>query len=150
MALLRMISRVCKVQISKPQIPTSIASQHTVSKKCDRHISNAEPSASRLITTVEKAQSIIGYNFTNSHLLWKAFQAPNSFLRSDSDEIAGLRNVRYSVEFDVSRRGHKVLATLGDAVLKLVLVESWYKSDDNRRKTSNTEEWPMANGKRLT
>lgn len=145
MVLLHIISKVCKAQTLNPQKSTPIPSQPTLSKICKLYISTAKPPASRLIPTIEKAQSIIGYKFTNSQLLWKAFQAPDSLLRSGSDETAGLRTVRFSVEFDRFPGGHKSLALLGDTVLKLVLVEIWYKMDC-KRKTGNIEAWPNERG----
>ncbi|MDI1491507.1 MAG: hypothetical protein OHK93_002716 [Ramalina farinacea] len=62
---------------------------------------------------LENAQSIIGYTFTDASILWEALQAPGA------------------PRFDTNGRdfsnGQKRLALVGDAVLKLVLLDEWYR-----------------------
>ena len=63
-------------------------------------------------------EAIIGYSFTDPLILWEALQAAGSGICS-----AGTR--RFA-------DGNKRLAMLGDAILKLVLVQEWYGSSDVR------------------
>ncbi len=63
-------------------------------------------------------ESIIGYHFSDSMILWEALQAAGSTVRS-----AGTRRFP---------DGNKRLAVLGDTILKLVLVSEWYDSADVR------------------
>ena len=77
--------------------------------------------------TVRKVQSKIGYNFKNAPYLWEALQAPGSIVRSG--EIEGAGTERHSVGFQRIPDGNRRLAVLGDAVLRLAIVEDWYKSE---------------------
>lgn len=63
-------------------------------------------------------ETIIGYNFNDTMILWEALQAAGSTVR-----FVGTRR------FD---DGNKRLAVLGDTILKLVLVTKWYDSADAR------------------
>ena len=63
-------------------------------------------------------EDIIGYSFNDPLILWEALQAAGSGIRSAGD--------RHFAD------GNKRLAMLGDAILKLVLVEDWYGSLDVR------------------
>lgn len=69
---------------------------------------------------LENAQSIIGYTFTDASILWEALQAPGA------------------PRFDTNGRdfsnGQKRLALVGDAVLKLVLLDEWYRGPRGIRK----------------
>lgn len=83
--------------------------------------------ALRLAPTVRKVQGIIGYKFKNAQYLWEAVQAPGSIVRSG--EIVGPGTERHSVGFQSLPDGNRRLAVLGDTVLKLALVEDWYKGE---------------------
>ena len=83
--------------------------------------------ALRMAPTVRKVQSRIGYKFNNAPYLWEALQAPGSIVRSG--EIEGAGNERHSVGFQRYPDGNRRLAVLGDAVLRLALVEDWYKGE---------------------
>lgn len=80
--------------------------------------------------TVRKLQNIIGYKFNNAQYLWEAVQAPGSIIRSG--EISGAGTIRHSVGWQRFPDGNRRLAVLGDTVLKLALVEDWYKGDEVR------------------
>ena len=64
-------------------------------------------------------QGIIGYHFKDSWLLTEALQAPGVY--------TGTR---------VTTDGHRRLALLGDAVLKLALLDHWYAGGDSRGDSS--------------
>ena len=81
---------------------------------------------------VHTLQKIIGYKFKNSQYLWEAVQAPGSIIRSG--EIAGSATTRHSAGFERLPDGHRRLAVLGDTVLKLALVEDWYRGREIRGK----------------
>jgi dsRNA-specific ribonuclease len=59
------------------------------------------------------AQMMISYNFTNTELCWEALQA----------KAAG----GYA-------EGNKRLALVGDAVLRLLIIKSWYTTGDRTGK----------------
>ncbi len=86
--------------------------------------------ALRMGPTVRQVQRRIGYNFNNAQYLWEALQAPGSVVRSG--EVEGAGTERHSVGFQRFPDGNRRLAVLGDTVLKLALVEGWYKGDGNR------------------
>lgn len=86
--------------------------------------------ALRMAPTVRKVQSRIGYNFQNAQFIWEALQAPGSIVRSG--EVEGAGTERHSVGFQRFPDGNRRLAVLGDTVLKLALVEDWYKGDGVR------------------
>ena len=86
--------------------------------------------ALRMAPTVRKAQSRIGYNFKNAQYLWEAVQAPGSIIRSG--EVEGAGTERHSAGFQRFPDGNRRLAVLGDTVLKLALVEDWYKREGSR------------------
>ena len=65
-------------------------------------------------------ECIIDYHFTNSGLLEEAMQAAGA---SDSKKIAGS-----------DREGNKRLALVGDAVLRLVILDEWYPDGTNTGK----------------
>lgn len=83
--------------------------------------------ALRMAPTVRKLQSRIGYNFRNAQYLWEAVQAPGSIVRSG--EVEGAGTGRHSVGFQRFPDGNRRLAVLGDTVLKLALVEDWYRGE---------------------
>ena len=83
-----------------------------------------------MVSTVRMAQIKIGYDFKNAPYLWEALQAPGSIVRSG--EIDGAGTERHSVGFQRFPDGNRRLAVLGDAVLRLALVEDWYKGDTVR------------------
>lgn len=72
----------------------------------------------QMSNTTQGVENIIGYNFSDSLILWEALQAAGSTVRS-----AGTRRFP---------DGNKRLAVLGDTILKLVLVSEWYNSADAR------------------
>jgi len=80
--------------------------------------------------TVYRLQKTIGYKFNDARYLWEAVQAPGAILRSG--ETAGAGAVSHSAGFHRIPDGNKRLALLGDTVLKLALVEEWYKRDEVR------------------
>lgn len=68
--------------------------------------------------TLQAVETILAYHFTDRNQLWTALQAAGSSYpgeRTDTD-------------------GNKRLAILGDAVLKLALVEDWYHTGHVKRK----------------
>lgn len=67
---------------------------------------------------IEGAQNAIGYHFKVSQLLWEALSAPGTIWDLD----------RPGPAVDTQRR----LALLGDAVIKLILIEDWYPKGDPR------------------
>ena len=75
--------------------------------------------------TVSKLQGRLRYRFKNAQFLWEAVQAPGSIVRSGELACAGTE--RHSVGFRRFPDGNRRLAVLGDTVLKLALVEDWYK-----------------------
>ena len=80
--------------------------------------------------TVCKLQRKIGYNFKNAQYLWEAVQAPGSIVRSG--EVEGAGTERHSRGFQRFPDGNRRLAVLGDTVLKLALVEDWFKGEGSR------------------
>lgn len=90
--------------------------------------------ALRMAPTVRKLQSRIGYNFRNAQYLWEAVQAPGSIVRSG--EVEGAGTGRHSVGFQRFPDGNRRLAVLGDTVLKLALVEDWYRGEAVRERLS--------------
>lgn len=84
----------------------------------------------RMALAVHNVQIKIGYTFKNSQYLWEAIQAPGSIVRSGEIQSAGVE--RHSVGFQRFPDGNRRLAVLGDAVLKMALVEDWYKGDESR------------------
>ena len=87
----------------------------------------------RMVPSLSKLQSIIGYKAKNAQHLWEALQAPGAIVRSG--ETSELASERHSVGHVRLPDGHRRLADVGDAALKLALVEEWYKGEGNRRKT---------------
>lgn len=80
--------------------------------------------------TVGCAQKRIGHVFKNAHYIWEAFQAQGSIVRSGQIESAG--TLRHSAGFQRFPDGNRRLAVLGDSVLKMAVVEEWYKGEENR------------------
>lgn len=85
--------------------------------------------------TVRKVQSRIGYKFKNAQYLWEAVQAPGSIVRSG--EVEGNGTVPHSAGFRRVPDGNRRLAILGDTILKLALVEDWYKGQGLRGKATS-------------
>lgn len=86
--------------------------------------------ASRMASIVAKLQTAIGYKFNDTRYLWEAVQAPGVILRAE--EVAGAGTVRHSAGFLRVPDGNRRLAIVGDTVLKLALVEDWYKGGEVR------------------
>ena len=80
--------------------------------------------------TVRKLQSKLGYTFKNPQYLWEAVQAPGSV--SHPDEVPIPETERHSAELQKFPDGNKRLALLGDTILKLALLEDWYKGQESR------------------
>ena len=80
--------------------------------------------------TVRGVQKQIGYNFKNASYLWEAVQAPGSIIRCG--EVEGAGTERHSVGYQRFPDGHRRLAVLGDSVLRMALVENWYKGEGVR------------------
>lgn len=68
----------------------------------------------QMLSKVGGIEAIIGYTFDDPLKLWEALQAAGSGICSAGDR-------RFA-------DGNKRLAVVGDAILRLVLVEDWYKS----------------------
>lgn len=66
---------------------------------------------------INGVQNIIDYVFQDASVLWEALQAPGSF--------------PYAAEGRDFRNGNKRLALLGDAILKVSLLEEWYSTATN-------------------
>ena len=79
----------------------------------------------RMAPTVRTLQSKIGYEFRNAQYLWEAVQAPGSIIRDG--EVTGAGTERHSIGFQRFPDGNRRLAILGDAVLRVVIVDDWYK-----------------------
>lgn len=88
--------------------------------------------AHNMLDTVLTMQKILGYKFNKPKILWEALQAPGAIFRSG--EISGAGGIRHSVGYQRLPDGNKRLAIVGDTVLKLALVEDWYKGEENRGK----------------
>ena len=86
--------------------------------------------------TVRKLQSKIGYTFKNPQYLWEAVQAPGSVLHAD--EVLSAGTDRHSAGLQEFPNGNKRLALLGDTVLKLALLEDWYKGQESRGTAMST------------
>lgn len=63
--------------------------------------------------TIEAVETIIQYRFNHTALLWEALQCTGIALDSEGQAVPP--------------GGNKRLAIVGDAVLRLVLAEEWYK-----------------------
>ena len=96
--------------------------------------------ALRMAPTVRKVQKEIGYNFKDTLYLWEALQAPGSIVRSG--EIAGAGTARHSVGFQRFPDGNRRLAVLGDTVLRLALVEDWYRGEGIRGMADYVSNYP--------
>ena len=81
-------------------------------------------------STVRKLQSKLGYTFKNPQYLWEAVQAPGSV--SHPDEVPVPKTERHSAELQKFPHGNKRLALLGDTILRLALLEDWYKGQESR------------------
>ena len=92
--------------------------------------------ALRMAPTIRKLQNRIGYNFKNAQYLWEAVQAPGAIVRSG--EVLGAGTERHSVGFQSFPEGNRRLAVVGDTVLKLALIEDWYKGEAVRG-TANSD-----------
>ena len=80
--------------------------------------------------TVRKLQSKLGYTFKNPQYLWEAVQAPGSVLHPDEVPSAGTEG--HSAGLQKFSGGNKRLALLGDTILRLALLEDWYKGQESR------------------
>ena len=86
---------------------------------------SAKMTTFRMVSTVRKVENRIGYPFQNATFLWEAVQAPGSIVRSG--EVLGAGTERHSTGFVRFPDGNRRLAVLGDTVLKLALVDDWYR-----------------------
>ena len=84
----------------------------------------------RMTPTIRTAQNKIGYRFKNPQYLWEALQAPGSIVRSG--EVQGAGTTYHSKGFEGFPDGNRRLAVVGDAALRLAIVEDWYKGDTVR------------------
>ena len=85
----------------------------------------AESHILRMAPTIRQVQTRIRYDFKEARYIWAALQAPGSVVRSgELLQDAGVSH--HSVGFQRVPDGNRRLAVLGDAVLKLSLVEDWY------------------------
>ena len=89
----------------------------------------------RMVPTVRKVESRIGYNFKHVPYLWGALQAPGSIVRSGEIEDAGTE--RHSDGYQKVLDGNRRLAVLGDSVLRMAIVEEWYKKGEATRGTAD-------------
>ena len=87
-------------------------------------------SALRMASTISKLSKIIGYKFNYAPYPWEALQAPGSVLRTG--EISGSGRVRHSIGYERLPDGNRRLAVLGDTVLRLAIVEDWYRGEEVR------------------
>lgn len=71
-----------------------------------------------MTNAVQGVEGAINYHFAEPLILWEALQAPGNGLRSK-----GTRSFP---------DGNKRLALVGDAVLKLGLLEEWYEGTESR------------------
>ncbi|MCJ1279640.1 hypothetical protein MMC21_007464 [Puttea exsequens] len=71
---------------------------------------------------IHALENIIGHRFNDPTILWEALQAAGSGLQS-----VGTRHFA---------DGNKRLALLGDAVLKLALIDDWYGGVGSRRRNA--------------
>ena len=69
---------------------------------------------------IHAVETLVRYRFHNPALLWEALQGPSIMI-----DIAGER---------VPPDGNKQLAIVGDAVMQLVLAETWYPGKTNKGK----------------
>lgn len=70
------------------------------------------------LNMIHRVEDVIGYKFKDNDIVWEALQAAGSVVRQ-----SGNRSFR---------EGNKRLAIVGDAVLKLALVEDWYDGEEAR------------------
>lgn len=82
--------------------------------------------------TVRKLQSKLGYTFKNPQYLWEAVQARGSV--SHPDEVSSAGTERPGAGLHNFPDGNKRLALLGDTILKLAILEDWYKGQESREK----------------
>ena len=85
--------------------------------------------------TVRKLQSKLGYTFKNPQYLWEAVQARGSV--SHPDEVPSAGTERHSAGLQKFPDGNKRLALLGDTILKLAILEDWYKGQESRGTAMN-------------
>ncbi len=79
-------------------------------------------------SSVKQLEQKINYTFKNVQLPQQALQASKASLKSQET-----RNLaRESVGLHRRPDGNRSLAMVGDAVLKLTLVEDWYHGDESR------------------
>ena len=69
-------------------------------------------------SAIQGVEATIGYHFAEPLILWEALQATGNGIRS-----AGTR--RFA-------DGNMRLAVVGDAILKLALLEEWYVGTESR------------------
>ena len=91
---------------SRPTINSFCATHSIIVAKCR----NSAMSDTRKAEAMEAVETIIQYHFKNKELLWEALQAAGASSSSTGD-------------------GNKRLAIVGDAVLKLALMEDWYPTE---------------------
>ena len=74
---------------------------------------------------ITKVESVIGYTFIDSDLLWEALQAPGSGVVKAGTKPGS----RYLPE------GNRRLAVYGDALLQLIIIEDWLEENVARCKS---------------
>ena len=70
------------------------------------------------MTKVQGVETVINYTFTEPLILWEALQATGNGIRS--------------VEMRTFADGNMRLALVGDAILKVALLEEWYAGTEPR------------------
>lgn len=82
-----------------------------------------------MIHSIHGVENIIGYQFTNTCVIWEALQAAGSPV--------------YVIGNRILLDGNKRLAVLGDKVLDLALAEAWHEGDDARGNRNHTRKDPL-------
>jgi hypothetical protein len=109
------VNSVSSIAKAKPSQATSSSPNLIISPPTDanEHLKSTSEMVLYKNDAIAGAQTIIGHTFTNSELCWEALQA----------KAAG----GYT-------EGNKRLALVGDAVLRLLIIKSWYTTDDRTGK----------------
>ncbi|KAK6357787.1 hypothetical protein TWF718_002093 [Orbilia javanica] len=103
--------------VPKPELTNTPSDTTTLIVTTTQTPSTVQQKADRV--NQASIQNIIGYNFKNIHLLEEALEAAGRAADHDAEG---------SVD------GNKRLALVGDAVLRLILVDEWYSSKGSRGK----------------
>ncbi|KAI1172513.1 ribonuclease III domain-containing protein [Nemania sp. FL0916] len=87
-------------------------------------------------TKISRAQGILNYKFRNEDLLWEALQAPGS-------DVVSLNG-------HMLRDGNKILASIGDAVVTLVVKADYYAMDYPNKNAVETMRQLVSNHRFVT